>query len=170
MDVRMLTEADAHAYRDVRLRSLHEHPEAFSTAFEEEQALPIQTTAERLRAASPERFILGAFVDDQLSGILGCHRSMGAKTRHKAHMGGMYVLPEARGRGIGNALLAETVARARSLPGLEELVLAVTVGNEQARRLYIQAGFEPYCVEPRYLKIGDQYFDIEWMILRLIPG
>ena len=79
----------------------------------------------------------------------------------------MYVAPEARGRHVGRALLDEIVRRARTLPGLEEVVLAVTVGNEPARRLYLAAGFVPYCVEPRFLKIGEQYWDIEWMALRL---
>ncbi len=52
-------------------------------------------------------------------------------------------------------------------PGVEEVVLAVTVGNELAHRLYVAAGFKPYCIEPRYIKLDDQYFDIEWMVLLL---
>jgi hypothetical protein len=28
-------------------------------------------------------------------------------------------------------------------------------------------GFEPYCVEPRYLKLDGVYYDIEWMRLVL---
>ena len=33
------------------------------------------------------------------------------------------------------------VTHARTVPGVEEVVLAVTVGNELARRLYVAAGF-----------------------------
>jgi RimJ/RimL family protein N-acetyltransferase len=164
----VLTEADAQHFHALRLRSLRDHPEAFGASFEEEEVLPIETVRERLQSSSPDRFTLGAFLDDQLVGIIACSRSPRPKTRHKGHIGGMYVAPEARGGGVGRALLAETVARARSLPGLEELVLAVTAGNERARQLYIAAGFEPYCVEPRYIKLDGQYFDIEWMILRPI--
>ena len=166
VDIRNLTEADAQPLRELRLRALREHPESFGSSFEEEEAVPLETTVEHLRASSPDNFMLGAFVEHQLVGIVHCSRSPRPKTRHKAHIGGMYVAPEARGQGIGRALLAEAVARAGSLPGVEELVLAVTVGNEEARRLYTSAGFEPYCVDPRYLKLGDRYFDIEWMILQ----
>ncbi|GAB2569674.1 hypothetical protein Aab01nite_07180 [Paractinoplanes abujensis] len=50
------------------------------------------------------------------------------------------VRPEARGRGIGSALLDALIARARqrSLPGLS---LSVEDGNA-ARRIYERAGFE----------------------------
>ena len=77
------------------------------------------------------------------------------------------MVPEARSQGVGRALLDAVVTHARSVSGVEEVVLAVTVGNEHARRLYIAAGFKPYYIEPRYLKLEDQYFDIEWMVLRL---
>ena len=62
-------------------------------------------------------------------------------------------------------LLVEALARARTLRGLEDLILAVTVGNERARALYLAAGFRAVTREPRYLKIGKEYFDIEWMHL-----
>ena len=41
----------------------------------------------------------------------------------------------------------------------------LTVGNERARALYVAVGFTSVAIEPRYLKIGVQYFDIEWMHL-----
>jgi ribosomal protein S18 acetylase RimI-like enzyme len=75
------------------------------------------------------------------------------------------VPPEQRGRGIGKALLLDAITRALTLNGLEDLILAVTVGNERARALYLAVGFTSVAVEPGYLKIGEQYFDIEWMHL-----
>ncbi len=147
--------------------ALEDHPEAFASSFEEEQSQPLEATAERLRGTSEDNFIAGAFVDAQLAGIAGFRRFTGSKIRHKAHVWGMYVAPEARGRHAGRALLDELMRRARALPGLEDVALAVTVGNDSARRLYLSAGFVPYCVEPRFLKIGDRYWDIEWMVLSL---
>ncbi len=43
----------------------------------------------------------------------------------------------------------------------------MTVGNEQARALYLKVGFIPVAIAPRYIKAGERYFDIEWMQLRL---
>jgi ribosomal protein S18 acetylase RimI-like enzyme len=80
----------------------------------------------------------------------------------------MYVSPESRGRGIGKALLEEAIEQARALPGVEDLILAVTVGNERARSLYLTVGFIPVVIDPRYIKVGERYFGIEWMQLPLI--
>ena len=167
MDIRRLDETNAQVFQALRLQAVHDHPEAFAVSFEEEQAQPIEAVAERFRAHSDEEFVLGAFLDERLVGMAGFGRLKRAKIRHKGHIWAMYVAPEARGRHVGRALLDEIVRRARRLPGLEEVVLAVTVGNEPARRLYLAAGFVPYCVEPRFLKIGEQYWDIEWMALGL---
>jgi ribosomal protein S18 acetylase RimI-like enzyme len=165
MLIRLLTGSDAAGYQPLRLRALREHPEAFAPAFEEEQRLSLETVAKRLQLSSAERYALGAFERDELNGLLHFHRWEGLKIQHRASIGGMYVPPEYRGRGIGKALLLDAIARARTLKGLEDLILAVTVGNERARALYLAVGFASTTIEPRYLKIGEQYFDIEWMHL-----
>ena len=164
--IRALTKTDVQAFRALRLRSLREHPEAFGSSAEEEEALTTEQLAERL-SASPDANHFGAFVSEQLMGILGFFRNNRTKTRHKAYLGSMYVLPEVRGQGVGKALLVEAIRHSRALPELEELVLAVTVGNERARSLYLGVVFEAYCVEPRYIKLDGRYFDIEWLVLRL---
>src|SRR5262245_4735822 len=165
MLIQPLTESDATRYQPLRLRALREHPEAFAPAFEEEQLLSLETVTKRLQQSSAERYVLGAFEGEELSGLLHFHRWEGLKIRHRASIGGMYVPPEYRGRGIGKALLLEALVRARTLRGLEDLILAVTVGNDRARALYLAVGFRVMMKEPRYLKIGEEYFDIEWMHL-----
>jgi GNAT superfamily N-acetyltransferase len=166
MQIRPLNPEDAQAYQALRLRSLHEHPEAFGSDYEDECMMPLETVAERLQH-TPNRIMFGALVDGKLAGMIHLGRSTGRKTRHRAGLGAMYVAPEFRGRGIGAALLAEAIRHARTLPDLEELILAVTVGNETARSLYTKAGFAFSHVEKRYIKVEAQYFDIEWMTMRL---
>jgi ribosomal protein S18 acetylase RimI-like enzyme len=65
------------------------------------------------------------------------------------------------------AVVSEAIAQARTIPGLEQLLLAVVTINDAARRLYRSLGFEVYGLEPRALKQGEQYWDEELMILRL---
>ena len=48
------------------------------------------------------------------------------------------------GRGIGRALLGETLARLRATPGLSQVTLSVTASNRAAVGLYTRAGFERY--------------------------
>lgn len=57
-----------------------------------------------------------------------------------AHVMGLAVLPVARGRGWGGALLAALVAAARAV-GCGGVTLEVRPANAVARRLYRRAGF-----------------------------
>jgi len=166
MEIRALNADDAQAFHTIRLRALRDHPTAFASAYEDEQTLTPETVAQRLHE-SDSSVVLGALNDEQLVGILHLSRYPRRKTRHRGMISSMYVAPESRGRGVGAALLDTALARARQMPGLEELILAVTVGNIVARALYIRSGFTPSHVEKRYIKLDDDYFDIEWMILQL---
>jgi ribosomal protein S18 acetylase RimI-like enzyme len=168
VQVRILGAEDAPAFRDIRLRALQEHPEAFGSAYEEEVDITVEKWAEMITVAPERVMFLGAFRDAALVGIMHLSRPPRPKQRHKAHIGAMYVISDVRGCGIGRALLEDGIQRARRMEGVEEVVLAVTVGNEAARALYISAGFDVYCRNPRFLKIGDHYYDLEWMSLRLI--
>jgi ribosomal protein S18 acetylase RimI-like enzyme len=168
MEIRPLIEDDTIAWRELRLRMLREHPDAFGSAYEEQAPWPLERFAQRLREAdAPDNFLLGAFEDGKLVGSVAMGREEGMKNRHKAGIFSMYVAPEAHGRGVGRALLAEVIARARALPGIEQLQLAVTTHNTAARNLYAALGFAPYGVERHALKIGDRYFDEELMVLWL---
>ncbi len=53
------------------------------------------------------------------------------------------VVPEARGRGYGRALMHKAVAEARA-DGVARLTLSVDVRNRRAWRLYTDLGFEPH--------------------------
>ncbi|HRW10648.1 MAG TPA: GNAT family N-acetyltransferase [Caldilineaceae bacterium] len=164
--VHTLTAGDAAAYQPVRLRSLQEHPEAFGTAYEDEVQTPLDVIAKQLEATS-NGFMLGAWQGENLVGIVGLHRSPRVKLRHRAGVGGMYIAPEARGLGIGKTMMQTLIGQAPTLEHLEEILLAVTVGNSAARSIYLAAGFEPSHIEKRYIKVGARYYDIEWMTLRL---
>ena len=53
----------------------------------------------------------------------------------------LYVAPEARARGIGSQLLAETISRAQGL-GWRALELEVVAGHERVVSLYERHGFQ----------------------------
>lgn len=162
MEVRRLAEADAADYRALRLRALREHPEAFTSSFEEDELKPLDWTRKRLSEGS----VLGAFEDGRLIGILGVSVDPRRKVRHIGEVFGMFVAPEYGGRGVGRALLDACIARARDA-GLEELRLTVTAGNARAQTLYEHAGFRAFGVEPNAVKIDGRYFDKCHMALRL---
>jgi RimJ/RimL family protein N-acetyltransferase len=53
-------------------------------------------------------------------------------------------------------------------PRVEELCLTVVTSNTAAHRLYSAAGFEPYGLERRALKVGDEYYD-ELLMALVLP-
>ena len=167
MLIRKLTEDDIEALWNLRLRSLKDNPEAFGSTYEETIERGKETMRQRLLKPHAETFYVGAFEEESLVGIVGFFRESGTKGQHNGYIISMYVAPEQRGHGIGKALVAEAIAQARTIAGLEQLLLAVVTTNTAARRLYRSLGFEVYGTQPRALKEGDQYWDEELMILRL---
>ena len=166
MPVRILTSADAVAFRELRLRALKEHPEAFTSSYEEDVRKPLSATEQRLALESGNVF-WGAFVDDAIRGMIGLTREPREKNQHKGDIVAMYVAPELRRRGLARALLHAAVDYARNDGGLEQLVLTVTSTNRAAAKLYKSAGFVTFGLEPRAIKLAGEYFDKEHMILFL---
>ena len=168
MEVRILTEADAEAFWNIRLRALRDDPESFGSTFEEFLERGIAGVAQGLRKRTGESddATFGAF-DRTIVGIAGFMREQETKRHHKAVIWGMYVPREARGRGIGKALLQAAIAYAKTLPDLEKINLSVVLTSKEARQLFISLGFEPYGLEKHALKLQDKYFDQELMSLDL---
>jgi len=157
----------------LRLRMLREHPEAFTSSYEEDSQKPLSWVEARLTPTpqSPHNFVLGAFSDDgALVGSVGLAVEERMKQRHKALVFGMFVAPEAGGRGIGRALLDACIARARSIPGLELLNLTVTATNERSCRLYATAGFRTMAIEERAIRVNGVYYPKAHMVLELRPS
>ena len=168
--IRPITPADAADYYPVRLRALREQPEAFSSAYEEQAGLDLETFAHTyMQAPSPDRFMLGAWLNGALVGTLALFRASGLKTRHHADLARMYVAPEVRRRGVGWALWQAVLERAHELQGLEQITLGVTASNQAAIALYLKAGFVRTGSVPAYLKLDGRYYDTDQMMLVLPP-
>jgi len=166
MSVRVLTRADAAVFRELRLRALKEHADAFTSSYEEDVQKPLAATEQRIAGGDGSTF-WGAFVDGRLQGIVGLAREQRMKKSHSADVIAMYVAPESGRRGVGRALLQAVIDHARSFAGLEQLVLTVTRSNHAAAELYRTTGFVTFGVEPRAIKVAGEYFDKEHMILFL---
>jgi ribosomal protein S18 acetylase RimI-like enzyme len=167
MTIRILTADDAAIHRELRLFALREHPTAFGSSYEEEVNRSLSVTASRLSPPDSDNFTLGAFVGDKLVGTVGLGTNRRPKMGHIGIIWGMYVHPDARGQGLGRALMQATIQRARHIGRLEQIKLSVVTTNVAALSLYESLGFETYGTEYRALLVDGIYYDEYHMWLRL---
>ena len=165
MEIRLFTEQDAQTLWNLRMMALETDPWSFVDSPEELRAMSVQEFATRLRADHAENFIVGAFEQGAAVGMVGCYQEVPLKRRHKAWIWGVFVAPAARGRGIAKSLMQAGIQRAKTIRGVEMLLLTVAVDQPAPRKLYASLGFRSFGVEPRGLKIGNDSHDEENMVL-----
>lgn len=163
LPVRRLTSADAAVFRDIRLAGLADEPRAFSADWADEACHDADWFGARL--ASSEVFGIDDPDAPRLLGVIGLAIPTNAKQRHRGQIWGVYVRPEARGQGLVSMLLAQAIGAARGR--VESLHLGVGTYNSVAIRAYAAAGFVESGLQPRALRIGDDFIDEIAMTLQL---
>ncbi|MFP7493120.1 GNAT family protein [Terribacillus saccharophilus] len=167
MKIRKLTAADAEAYWKLRLQALQNHPDAFSTSYEDavKQEDPIGRMQNNLE--NPDTETYGIFIDDLLAGNATLRYETPAKLRHRADLVAVYLAPETRGRGLGKMLISRMIQAAREREGIEKINLVVAATNPTAKHVYEQAGFKQFGIEDFALKIENTYISEIHMTLIL---
>lgn len=164
--VRQLDQKDVDAWASIRREALEAHPLAFGASVPDNPQVLLDTARERL-APRDESAVFGAFEEDQLVGTVGIKRHEGAKERHKAYILGMYVSAKSRRQGAGSILLSEAIGRARAWPGVDHVLLSVSILGEDAKRLYERHGFRTWGREPSSLRWDGRSVDEHHMVLDL---
>ena len=136
MDIQRLSMDEALRLRHIRLRALADAPDAFGSTYADVSAHPLDMWRQQLQ----EIVTFVAVHDGEDVGIVRC-----ASDEHQhdtAWLLSMWVAPEARGQGVGNALIDAVIAYARAR-GAIRLLLDVGDQNQQAIALYARKGFKP---------------------------
>ena len=158
--IRALTAADTDAAHPLRQQALRQAPLAFASSPGDSHETP-----DAWRALLGRAEVYGGFDGRALRGMAGLRFNQAAKTRHKAHLWGVYVAPEARGRGLGRMLVAHVIAQARGRA--TQVDCGVAAANAPALALYESLGFVRYGTEPAALRVDGQDIDEHLMVLRL---
>jgi len=158
--VRQLIEADAPAFRELRLAGLNDAPAAFGSSFAAEKDRTVADFAGTIE----RNYLAGAFVDGVLVGAAGFYQLVGEKVAHRGNIWGVYVAPRHRGRGIARQLMENVMAHGRTI--VTQVHLCVVEDNVAARQLYERLGFVTYGIEPRSLRVGDRFHDEYLMVWR----
>jgi ribosomal protein S18 acetylase RimI-like enzyme len=163
VSVRRLTPDDYDALRELRLESLHRHPEFFAADPDQEAAMPKEQWLSRLASAAS----FGGFVDEKLSGMIVFSRPSRPKLAHTGDLGAMYVREEARGCGLADALMEATIDHAVTV--VDQVQLTVNAENARAIRFYERHGFRPIGRIPRSLHVGGRYYD-DLLMMRAVSS
>jgi ribosomal protein S18 acetylase RimI-like enzyme len=111
-------------------------------------------------AARPDAASFIAWLGDAPVGLVNCIEGYSTfKAKPLMNIHDIAVLPQHRGHGVGQALLAAAQQHARSR-GCCKLTLEVLTGNSQALKSYLGFGFEPYALDPA---AGQASFMHKWL-------
>jgi GNAT superfamily N-acetyltransferase len=136
MEIQRLSIDEARRLRHIRLRALADTPDAFGSTYAEVAAHPLAEWSKQLQE-------IATFVAVHDGKDLGLVRCASDEHHHDiAWLISMWVTPEARGQGVGNALIDAVIECARS-SGASRLLLDVGDHNQQAIALYARKGFQP---------------------------
>jgi ribosomal protein S18 acetylase RimI-like enzyme len=124
------------SHRDIRLKMLHDAPDAFWFTYADEAVFDEADWRERIEGA----WLVQARDGSGVLGSAGLGTHWEPERATVATLFGMYVAPVARGRGVGEALVNAVVEEARRR-GKSEVVLEVASSGAAAIALYERCGF-----------------------------
>lgn len=144
--LRALTEDNWQEWRELRRAALAQAPDAFSSTLAEWSGAGDTEARWRARLTGVAYNVV-ADVGGRAVGMVSCT----APLSRRAELISLWVAPDVRGRGVGDALIG-AVARWAAAQGCSRLVLNVRAANRHAAALYARAGFvdtgpDPDCPE-----------------------
>lgn len=138
IEYRNILPNESKVYRMIRLESLKEFPASFGANYEEALDIEKFRLEGDIENKTPERFVTGAFADNELIGICVFIK----EGNNTGSIYQMYVKKGFQGKNIGMELIQAVIREARYRFHNIEIELEVKPDNIKAFNLYKRAGFE----------------------------
>lgn len=144
----VLSALNAPQYKAVMLHAYENAADAFTSTPEERAKEPDAWWVKRIADPEAMTIAFGAIEGTDLVGTVALEFSAKPKTKHKALVVGMYVMPAWRSNGLARGLLQAAIDHCVARGDILAVQLEVTEGNEPAAKLYREFGFAQYGLEP----------------------
>jgi ribosomal protein S18 acetylase RimI-like enzyme len=142
-------------YKALRLTSMQESPQAFGDKLEDWSQYSAEKWQERPN--NPNSLIFMAEDNNTYIGMIGVYVKQEEENKKVAHIWGMYVRSEYRGKGIGKQLMEKAIETSQSIPDVEKIQLMVNGEQKAAVQTYTSAGFQIIGTKDWILGDGKRY-------------
>lgn len=161
--IKKITSKDWSTFKKIRLEALELEPQAFGDSY---SVLSKKKDNYWKKELSKRKQVwYGAFDNDKLVGIGSIKFAKTLKFDHIAHLSGIYVRKEYRGRGVGKLLFKTRIDEAFKNPYIRKIKLIVNLSQENAIGLYKSFGFKVVGKMEKEFRIDSAYFDAYLMEL-----
>ena len=139
--IRRIAKGEWALYKQLRLASLREAPDAFSTTYESAALRSDESWAAQADASAegPDRFTFFAFLDQKPVGLAALYRDTDGSAQGELLQ--VWVSPESRGTGLAGELV-EAIVQHATRHGFDKIRAEVLVSNQRALRFYQGHGFK----------------------------
>lgn len=137
LTIRPLTPEEWELFRTVRLKALASDPAVFGRTHAYEAAFTDEEWQARLK--QPAAVTFGIFDGKAIVGTAGIFTD--PEDAHTACLGGDWLEPAARGKGVSAKMYETRLAWARMQPTLHRLIVAYHIDNARARHIGEKHGF-----------------------------
>jgi len=142
MEIVKLALEDWQSYRNLRLRALKEDAQAFGASYQKNFDYPEEEWKRRLQNAldGNDRWLLFAKENNKLVGMIGAF--LEEDNPNVAHLTGVFVPKEERGRGISNLLLIEILKGISKNPQVTAVRSSISLTQKVSVMVHKKFGFK----------------------------